>query len=569
MQTWKTSVSAVALATLSFTGVAVHRATAAQLQVLYNFTGGGAGPSCNLVKGPDGNFYGTTQNGGTNQQGSVFRIATDGALTTLFSFNVANGRNPVSGLTLGNDGNFYGTTYQGGASDWGTLFKVTTNGVLTTLVNFTMANGGDPHGALALGKDGNFYGTTRNGGAAGFGTVFKMTPDGQLTTLANFNSANGARPESDLILGRDDNFYGATYYGGSADNGTVFKVTTNGTLTTLVNFTGANGANPTGGLTQGKDGNFYGTTYIGGSSGLGTVFRMTANGNLTTLVNFTGNNGETPGADLTLGPDGNFYGTTVHGGIPNSNGTIFKMTPDGALTSLFSFTEYSDGSRPYGGFPYSGLTLGSDGNFYGASYSGVNGGGGTIYRLDLPPFITSQPDSRFKSVGTTVSFKVMAAGGQPLIYQWLKNGTALTDGGNVSGANSTKLTLSDIQPNDAGNYSVIVSNYLGSITSSIAVLTVLQHGHSALVSLGASVPDPSAPVNISGPSLQSLTSTPAVNVLTFEGTPNYQYVVQYTTDILNGPWQTLSTNSADTNGTCVVIDPAPGGPQRFYRCVSQ
>ena len=133
----------------------------------------GAYPYAALTLGNDGNFYGTTSEGGGGDRGTIFRVTTNGTLTTLVSFNGTNGENPWAGLTLGKDGNFYGMTY-GGGSDLGTVFKVTTNGTLTTLVSFNGSNGENPRAALTLGNDGNFYGTTDSGGSNGYGTVFRL-----------------------------------------------------------------------------------------------------------------------------------------------------------------------------------------------------------------------------------------------------------------------------------------------------------------------------------------------------------------------------------------------------------
>src|SRR5208283_4068674 len=204
----------------------------------------------------------------------------------------------ASALTLGSDGNFYGTTGEGGNGGKGTVFQMTTNGTLNTLVDFDRYNGAGPN-ALALGSDGNFYGTTLGGGNSGDGTVFKVTTNGTLTTLATFNFNNGEWPNA-LALGNDGNFYSTTDIGGLTNStytsgmGTVFKVTTNGTLTTLNSFTGeADGANPGAGLTLGADGNFYGTAgddyYGADKAGDGTVFKVTTNGTLTPLATFNFN----------------------------------------------------------------------------------------------------------------------------------------------------------------------------------------------------------------------------------------------------------------------------------------
>jgi uncharacterized repeat protein (TIGR03803 family) len=164
---------------------------------------------------------------------------------------------PSSALVQGRDGNFYGTTAYGGKSQDGTVFRVTTNGVWTILVSFAGTNGSHPLAALVQGSDGNFYGTTEDGGTNGnSGTVFQMTPAGALTALVSFNSTNGSHPTAGLVQGGDGNLYGTTILGGSNNLGTVFQVTTNGMLTTLVSFNRANGSGPFGALVQGGDGNF-------------------------------------------------------------------------------------------------------------------------------------------------------------------------------------------------------------------------------------------------------------------------------------------------------------------------
>jgi uncharacterized repeat protein (TIGR03803 family) len=307
----------------------------------FNSTGG-EGPMAAMTLGKDGNFYGTTLQGGiTNSSypygcGTVFRMTiNNGTLTTLVSFSDTNGAAPSAALTLGNDGNFYGTTEEGGSNGVGTVFKVALNGMLTSLVSFNVANGEFPCAALTLGNDGNFYGTTSEGGNYGYGTIFQVTTNGMLTTLVSFSNTNGAAPSGALTLGNDGNFYGTTKMGGSSDDGTVFKVTTNGTLTSLVSFSHTNGSQPFAALTLGTDGNFYGTTGYGGSSpisGYGTVFKVTTNGILTMLFSFDGTvgpyaNGELPYGGLTLltlGNYGIFYGTTYDGGS-SGFGTVFLL----------------------------------------------------------------------------------------------------------------------------------------------------------------------------------------------------------------------------------------------------
>jgi uncharacterized repeat protein (TIGR03803 family) len=433
------------------------------LQTICSFSGASGA----LTLGNDGNFYGTTSGDGSLNQGTIFQVTTNGTLTTLVSFSNTNGSNPQAALTLGNDGNFYGTTSSGGSNNCGTVFQVTTNGTLTALVSFTGGNGAPPFAALTLGGDGNFYGTTADGGGVYYdGTVFKVTTNGTLTTLVTFTNTNGAHPEAALTLGTDGNFYGTTRAGGGGISyGTVFKVTTNGTLTTLVSFNGTNGMNPYAALTLGNDGNFYGTTFYGGSffggvqDGYGTVFKMTTNGTLTTLFSFNGTNGAEPCAGLTLGNDGNYYGTTQAGGS-SGDGTIFQVTTNGTLTTMVSF----NGAN--GANPNTALTLGNDGNFYGMA-------SGTMFRFLIFPFIAIQPQSQTNSAGATVTFFVSATSPSPMTYQWQKNNTNLVNGGNISGATTNALTITDISDSDAASYSVIVSNSNNSVTNSNALLTVI------------------------------------------------------------------------------------------------
>ena len=356
----------------------------------------GSGAEAPLVQGNDGNFYGTTFYGAMG--GNVFRITPSGTLTSLYSFcslpNCADGSNPAAGLALGTDGNFYGTTSYSSVNNDGTIFKVTPTGYLTTLLN--LPNGsygwGTPQvtqAGLVLASDGNFYGTTPGGGTTD-GTVFRMTPSGTLTTLYNFcsqpNCADGSTPSAPLVQATDGAFYGTTYYGGVGCNiqggcGTVFKITASGTLTTLYSFCQQSGCpdglNPKASLVQGNDGNLYGTTSAGGTYTDGTIFKITTAGTLTTLHTLYYNtDGSVPSA-LVQATDGNFYGTAYYGGSDQS-GTIFEITPTGAFTTLHNF----DGTD--GASPDAALIQAGEGNFYGTTFAGGSDEQGSVFKLTGP-----------------------------------------------------------------------------------------------------------------------------------------------------------------------------------------
>lgn len=353
---------------------------------LHSFTGGtsdGGSPEANLIQGSDGNFYGMTPRFGTYNKGTVFKITPDGVETILHSFadGPSDGAYPYGSLIQGSDGNFYGTTYNGGSGGTGTVFKITTDGTETVLYSFGGANDGlGPYGSLIQATDGNFYGVTAGGGNQGYnGTVFKITPSGTETVLYAFTGTpnDGVNPQSSLIQGSDGNLYGITCNGGSQNFGTVFKITMAGVETVLHSFGDApnDGACPIGKLTQGSDGNFYGVTEGDGSQGFGTVFKITPSGMETVLYSFTGtpSDGAFPKSSLFQGSDGNLYGTTDSGGT-YTVGTMFRVTKNGTETVLHFFNGTSTA------YPR-GLIQGRDGNFYGMTNSGGSQGDGTVFKL--------------------------------------------------------------------------------------------------------------------------------------------------------------------------------------------
>jgi uncharacterized repeat protein (TIGR03803 family) len=466
------SFGAVTSAVASLTLSAVT-AAGVSLEALYSFSTNAAGcvPFGGLVQATDGNFYGTACVGGSSSGGTIFRMRTNGTVALVHPFSYDNnGGSPYAGLIQARNGFLYGTTAIGGASGDGTVFRVSTNGAFTAYSLNATNTGSYPVGSLVQGQDGNFYGTASRGGAYTYGAAFKLTPTGVLTGLGAFNSEDGARLSAGLVQGQDGDFYGTARVGGTNGGwGTIFKLSAAGTFKTLCSFDNTNGANPTAGLTLDADGNFYGTTYDGGAYGQGRVFKLGANGVFISLHSFSGGmDGANCFAGLFQASDGNFYGATENGGAYNL-GTIFRLSPSGALVTLAHFDSY------LGASPEGTLMQGTDGKLYGTTSRGGTNGLGAIYRLsiDAPLQITGQPLTQSVYVGEVATFSVATFGSLPVAYQWRKNGTNVTDGGNLAGATARVLTLTNVDVADVARYSVVVRNVYGSLTSAVARLEVI------------------------------------------------------------------------------------------------
>jgi uncharacterized protein (TIGR03437 family) len=376
---------------------------------LTEFTAAAAGPTF-LMQASNGNFYGITGLETQNSAYTIYTMTPSGATTALVG---ATGWNPVS-LLQTSDGNFYGSSPY--TNDGGIVFKMTPAGAVSTVHQFNgPVDGANPTAGLIQATDGNFYGVANQGGVtetsmhSGGGTVFKLTPSGTFTKLHDFSGPDGYNPVNGLVQGTDGNFYGVTEYGGSANCatgdafvagcGTVFKITPQGALTTLVSFTGPNGSLPSV-MILGTDGNFYGVTETGGTGscsgayhGCGTFFKITPSGMLTTLHSFQSADGTEP-ISLIQASDGNFYGTTYWGGggcieppAPAGCGAIFKATPQGAITLLYTFPPQV-GSTTSGPAP-GPIIQAANGNLYGVTALGGSSDNGDVYELSLglPPLI--------------------------------------------------------------------------------------------------------------------------------------------------------------------------------------
>lgn len=374
-------------------------------------------PAVGLTQGLDGLLYGVAQ-GGAFFAGTVFAVAPTGGLTTIHTFNGADGRDPSARLTAAADGSLYGVTASGGPEFRGSVFRIT-SGILTTIRAMTVTDGSprtaeivqgtdgrlyggldasavyavdgdtvsilvsllfyegrDPASPLVFGPDGAVYGTTTEGGAFGGGIIFKVTPAGAVSTVHSFSRADATRGLTGLVAGADG-VYGITISGGTFGLGSVFRLGADGVFTTLHSFDDTSGAFPWTAMTAGPDGAFYGIVASGGQFGLGGIFRITPSGAQTLLHSFAqgeGSPGPSASGGLSLGSDGALYGAAMFGTF-NGDGTVFRITPDGAFSLLHVF------SGADGRWPAVPPVPGADGAVYGTTTRGGAFNAGTVYRL--------------------------------------------------------------------------------------------------------------------------------------------------------------------------------------------
>ena len=355
----------------------------------------------NLFLHSDGNFYGTSYEGGTAGLGTIYRVTPAGVVTTVVSFTgtagSAMGRNPSAALVSDGVSTLWGATRYGGTSDLGTVFKYNlATGVFALVHQFTGTNGSQPMQVLASDNAGFWWGTTYQGGTNNAGTVFKINQtDGGFTKVIDFagttTAPRGRSCEQSLTYDGAGLMWGTTSFGGAGDFGTIFKIdiSTNA-LTTVKEFTGTTGSvpgiDPDGNLVSDGVGFFWGTCYEGGAQNRGTLFKINATtGAFTTLLQFAETSspkGAFPIAALYRDDLNNvMWGTTRLGGNAASPlGTIFKINRDtGVLTTVKEFT--NTGSLR-GSHLFSGLTPDAAGNLWGTTRIGGNGNVGTIYKLN-------------------------------------------------------------------------------------------------------------------------------------------------------------------------------------------
>jgi uncharacterized repeat protein (TIGR03803 family) len=329
-------------------------------------------------------------------------------------------------------------------------------------------NPNSPSGPTIQGSDGQFYGTS-NGGTNRFGTAYKVDMAGGLTLLHTFTGGNdGSYPAGGLIEGADGGYYGTAEFGGANNKGTVFKVDSSGNFSLIYTFTGAaDGAIPASGLILGTDGNYYGVALTGGTNNSGVIFRVTPAGALSTLYTFTnGTDGNSP-QSLVQGSDGNFYGS-ADGGV-NGQGTLFKVSPSGTFTLLHAFNT-TDGINPTGR-----LVEGADGSLYGVAVTGGGGGagdGGTIYKVD--------------SAGNFTLLYSSLGGSDPIEMSSLQLGTDGNFYGVASGLGSPTTNYGTLFRMDTAGNLLTLYSFLNGTDGALPYSTLVQASNGSLYGTSSS-----------------------------------------------------------------------------------
>jgi uncharacterized repeat protein (TIGR03803 family) len=503
-----------------------------------------------MSQGQDGQLYMTDASNGSANSGTVFKMSTGGVPTTLYTFcsqtSCADGSFPYGGATLGFDGNFHGTTHNGGASAAGTVFKITPTGRLTTQWSFdNLTDDSVPFYPLLQGQDGNYYGISVGEYNGQYGAFFKVTAAGAFTTVADFNFTNGDLPNLPT-QGTDGNFYGTTELGGSLSQGVIYKITAAGVITTLHNFAGypTDGALPVGQLVQANDGSFYGVTYKGGVHNQGSVFKVSATGNYVLLYSFNYSNptldGAFPLAGLALGSAGDLYGTTQQGGKNLNGGTIFQITTAGVETILYNFCAQTSCVDGFG--PQTPVVQHTNGKFYGST-TGNSLGGSVFYSLDtgLGPFVSlgNWKNKVGKSIGilgqgftgtTKVSFNGVSATFKVVSDTYL---TATVPSGTTAGF-------------------VTVTTPTGTLKSNRKFLVV-----PALLSFTPSSGTVGTPVTITGTSFTGATRVAfgGVKATTFTVNADTQITATVPTGAVTGKIQVTTPGGVATSATNFTVTP--------------
>jgi uncharacterized repeat protein (TIGR03803 family) len=376
--------------------------------VLYSFgstSNDGYYPDSGLALDSSGNYYGTTEYGGVNGYGTVFKLSPSSngySETVIYSFGVYDySYYSTEGVIVDSSGAVYGMTQSGGGSscNCGTVFKLTpgpsgyTESILHTFQGGS--DGANPQGQLAIDGNGNLYGVTSGGGLSSDGTAFELSPSGSTYSykqLYAFQGSpnDGSYPSAGLLVTSNGTLFGTTNSGGKRNQGTVVELSPNGSgvyaESVVYSFNGPKKdlSDPSAPLISDPAGNLYGTTNFGGAKYYGGVFRLTPSGDSykeAVIYSFKGGkkDGRYPTNGVSIDASGNLYGTSNEGGLKTA-GLVYELSPTGSKdykeTVLIDFADAFGG-----GYPEGGVIIGPDGALYGTTSQGGANRDGVAFKI--------------------------------------------------------------------------------------------------------------------------------------------------------------------------------------------
>ncbi len=440
-------------------------------------------PSGSLVMNKNGDLFGTTVGAAGGALGSVFELPQgSGTITTLHSFTGgADGSFPITGLIIDGNENLYGTTENGGSNNSGTVFKLTkSNGgsySFSTLADLSGGGLGGNYCVLAIDNRGNLFGATSQGGVANGGIVFEIAKgSGALVPVVSFTNSAGA---AGLVIDKQGNLFGTFNNGDATGNGTLFEITQGShTIIPLASLDGTNGSG-VGRLLLDRRGNLYteafsgGPTYTALGTGEGTVVELQkGSSTVTTLASFGGIKGANPIGDLAIDNNGDLFGVAANGGAHN-DGAVFEIVKgSGIATAIASF----DGTN--GQFYYGGLISDDAGNLFGTAIHGGANTYGTIFEVAQGiPVIDASTPTIVSGRNTKQLFTIAGSDFAPGCSVTLTN---VTTGDHLSNVTVLSQTTSQITifanfgaPTNDESWTVQVTNHPNNFSRDTSSLTVV------------------------------------------------------------------------------------------------
>jgi uncharacterized repeat protein (TIGR03803 family) len=369
------------------TGVVYKITSAGKFTTLhaFDFTAG-YNPNAPLIQGSDGNYYGTTTLGGktvaptcvaafaSSTCGTVFKITPGGTVTFIYEFAKTDGAGPIGPVIQGTDGNFYGTTSEGGTSGFGVVFKLTSSGVLTVLHDFNGTDGKTPDAGLVQANDGNFYGVASAGGTLGYGTIFKITStsDHTFSVMYNFDNTHGATPEVALFQHTNGILYGDTDTGDTHGGGVFYSLNIDAAEFAKLQTTSGKVGSTVSILGQG----FTGTTAVSFNGVKATTFSISSDTYLTANVP----TGAKTGMVTVTRPGGNLASIQQFNVTPTLRSFSPTSGPIGTVVTLNGAGLTQTTKVTFGGVKATTFTVNSDSQVTATVPSGAKTGKITVTR---------------------------------------------------------------------------------------------------------------------------------------------------------------------------------------------